>query len=64
MAKTIYRICLIVCLAIAIWAGLFYYQKGRERQKKLEELTLVQQTRENESLQAMELQEAVWKGAA
>lgn len=64
MAKTIYRICLIVCLTIAIWAGFFYYQKGRERQKKLEELTLVQHTKEDESIQAMELQEVVWKGVA
>lgn len=64
MAKTIYRICLIVCLGLAIWAGLFYYQKGLRRQEKLEELTLVQRTQEAPAKTVQETLEALWKGAA
>ena len=34
MAKTIYRICLIVCLAIAITAGLFLYDRYQQEQER------------------------------
>ena len=37
MAKTIYRICLIVCLAIAIMAGLFFYDRYQQEQEREEE---------------------------
>lgn len=43
MAKIIYRICLIVCLAIAIGAGLFFYQKQQKAEEKEAEWTLVYQ---------------------
>lgn len=41
MAKTIYRICLIVCLAIAIGAGLFFYERQKEKREEQQEWTLV-----------------------
>ena len=41
MAKTIYRICLIVCLAIAIMAGLFLYDRYQQEQQREEEWLLV-----------------------
>lgn len=41
MAKTIYRICLIVCLAIAIGAGLFFYERQKEKKEEQQEWTLV-----------------------
>lgn len=46
MTKTIYRICLIVCLAIAIGAGLFLYEKQQEKQEDQREWTLVERQEE------------------
>ena len=41
MAKRIYRICLIVCLAVAVMAGLFLYDRYQQNQEKEEEWLLV-----------------------
>ena len=50
MAKTIYRICLIVCLAIAIAAGLFLYDRHQREQEREEEWLLVWIERETPSI--------------
>ena len=59
MAKTIYRICLIVCLAIAIGAGLFLFDRYQEEQKEDEEWTLVRTEREVPAEEAMTWQHHV-----
>ena len=50
MAKTIYRICLIVCLAIAIMAGLFLYDRYQQDQEREEEWLLVWTEQETPSI--------------
>lgn len=50
MAKTIYRICLIVCLAIAITAGLFLYDRYQQEQEREEEWLLVWTEQETPSI--------------
>lgn len=50
MAKTIYRICLIVCLAIAIAAGLFLYDRYQQEQQREEEWLLVWTEQETSSI--------------
>ena len=50
MAKTIYRICLIVCLAIAIGAGLFFYERQQREKEEQQEWTLVQRKTEESTL--------------
>ncbi len=41
MAKTIYRICLVVCLITAIMAGLFLYRKYEDKGQDTGDWTLV-----------------------
>lgn len=63
MAKTIYRLCLIACLAVVIWAGFFYYIKTKEREKRLEELTLVEKNNYN-LIFSEYMREGIWKETA